>query len=48
MDRTGMTSLFPYATVFVLLAAVTMLFVRHGDSRPLPAKSKLEHFGAGD
>ena len=48
MDRTGMTSLFPYATVFVLLASVTMLFVRHGDSKPLPAKSKLEHFAGGD
>ena len=48
MDRTGMTSLFPYATVFVLLASVTMLFVRHGDSKPLPAGSRLEHFGAGD
>ena len=48
MDRTGLTSLFPYATVFVLLASVTMLFVRHGDSRPLPPGSKLEHFGAGD
>ena len=48
MDRTGMTSLFPYATVFVVLASVTMLFVRHGDSKPLPAGSKLEHFGGGD
>ena len=48
MDRTGMTSLFPYATVFVLLASVTMLFVRHGDSKPLPAGSRLEHFGGGD
>ncbi len=48
MDRTGMTSLFPYATVFVLLASVTMLFVRHGDSKPEPVGSKLEHFGAGD
>ena len=48
MDRTGMTSLFPYATVFVLLASVTMLFVRHGDSKPEPVGSRLEHFGAGD
>jgi len=48
MDRAGMTTLFPYATVFVVLASVTMLFVRHGDSKPLPAKSRLEHFGAGD
>ena len=48
MDKAGMTSLFPYATVFVLLASVTMLFVRHGDSKPLPVQSRLEHFGAGD
>ena len=48
MDKMGMTSLFPYATVCVVLASVTMLFVRHGDSRPVPAQSKLEHFGAGD
>ena len=34
MDKAGMTTLFPYATVFVALAFVTMLFVRHGDSKP--------------
>ncbi len=34
MDRAGLTTLFPYATVFTALAFVTMLFVRHGDSRP--------------
>ena len=34
MDRAGMTTLFPYATVFVALAFVTMLFVQHGDSKP--------------
>ena len=38
MDRLGMTVLFPYATVFVALAFVTMLFVRHGDSRPVAAR----------
>ena len=38
MDHMGMTVLFPYATVFVALAFVTMLFVRHGDSRPVAAK----------
>ena len=41
MDRTGMTVLFPYASIFVALAFVTMLFVRHGDSRPT-AKKGLE------
>ncbi len=34
MDNAGMTTLFPYATVFVALAFVTMLFVHHGDSKP--------------
>ena len=34
MDKWGMRVLFPYATVFVALAFVTMLFVRHGDSKP--------------
>ncbi len=34
MDRAGMTTLFPYATVFVALAFITMLFVMHGDSKP--------------
>jgi len=48
MDRVGMTSLFPYATVFVVLAAFTMVFVRHGDSKPIPAKSRLEQFDVGD
>jgi len=38
MDRAGMTTLFPYATVFVALAFVTMLFVRHGDSKPVARK----------
>ena len=34
MDRMGMHMLFPYAAVFTALAFVTMLFVRHGDSKP--------------
>ena len=48
MDKVGMTSLFPYATVFVVLASLTMAFVKHGDSKPIPAKSKLEQFDVGD
>ena len=34
MDRMGMHVLFPYAAVFTALAFVTILFVRHGDSKP--------------
>lgn len=33
-----MTTLFPYATVFVVLAFVTMLFVMHGDNKPIARK----------
>ena len=44
----GMTTLFPYATIFVALAFVTMLFVRHGDAKPADKKDLLEHLGADD
>ena len=45
MDKIGMTTLFPYATIFVAIAFGTMLFVKHGDSRPVQPKSKLEALG---
>lgn len=48
MDTIGMTSLFPYATVFVALAFFTMLFVKHGDAKPIPKKSVLENLDVGD
>ncbi len=38
MDKVAMTSLFPYASIFVGLAFFTMLFVKHGDSKPTAAK----------
>ena len=38
MDKLGMTVLFPYAVLFVAAAFVTMLFVKHGDSRPVVKK----------
>lgn len=47
MDTLGMTVLFPYGSVCVLLAFVTMLFVRHGDNRPTPV-SKIESLGGGE
>ena len=34
MDTLGMKILFPYAAIFAACAFVTMLFVRHGDSKP--------------
>jgi MFS family permease len=43
-----MTSLFPYATIFVSLSFITMLLVRHGDSRPRDVKPSLESFAEAD
>ncbi len=43
----GYRVVFPYATVFTVLAFVTMLFVRHGDVRP-DRKSLLENLDVGD
>ena len=34
MDTLGMKTLFPYAAIFAAGAFVTMIFVRHGDSKP--------------
>jgi MFS family permease len=48
MDKVGMTTLFPYGCIFVLLSFVTMFFVKHGDNRPTPAGSKLEAFDVDD
>ena len=38
MDKLGMTVLFPYAAIFTALAFVTMIFVHHGDSKPVAKK----------
>ena len=47
MDKVAMTSLFPYAAIFVGLAFVTMSFVKHGDSK-VEAKKGLEAFDTDD
>ena len=47
MDRLGMGILFPYAVVFVAGSFVTMLFVRHGDSK-IQTKKGLEAFDIED
>ena len=41
-------TLFPYSVVFSLLSLTTMMFVRHGDSKPIKKKSSLEHFDIDD
>ncbi len=49
MDAFGtMRILFPYAALFVAASFVTMLFTKHGDSKPEQPKSKLEMLSGGD
>ena len=48
LQYVGYWTLFPYGALFVALAFFTMMAVRHGDSKPIPPKSKLEALDAGD
>lgn len=49
MDLVGnMSPLFPYASICVALAFITMFFVKHGDSKPVAKKSALENFDIDD
>ncbi|MCH5159500.1 MAG: MFS transporter [Clostridiales bacterium] len=49
MDAFGsMSVLFPYASIFVAMSFVTMLFVKHGDSRPETPKDKMEMLAGAD
>ena len=48
VDNIGWRTLFPYGAIFVALSFVTLLFVKHGDSRPEAPKSKLESFDVED
>lgn len=44
----GYSILFPYAVLFTVLAFITMLFVKHGDSKPASKKNILENFDNED
>lgn len=44
----GYKVLFPYAVLFAALSFVTMLFVKHGDSKPARKKDLLESFDTED
>ena len=48
LEHISYRTLFPYAFVFSCLAFVTLLIVRHGDSRPERKKHFLEHFDVED
>lgn len=44
----GYNVLFPYAVLFSALSFVTMLFVKHGDAKPVKKASVLENFDTED
>jgi MFS family permease len=48
MDNLGMKTLFPYATVFVGLALITMILVRHGDAIPVKAQNATDYIPDAD
>ena len=48
LENISYRTLFPYAVVFSLLSLSTMLFVKHGDSKPPKKKSALENFDVED
>ncbi len=48
MDEWGSKYLFLYAMICVVISIVLMIFVKHGDSKAPPPKSKLELLGADD
>jgi MFS family permease len=48
LEHVSYRTLFPYAALFMALAFCTMLMVRHGDSKPVTPKDKLEMLDVGD
>lgn len=48
LEKVSYRTLFPYAVFFSLASLCTMLFVRHGDSRPMKKAAVLEHFDTED
>lgn len=48
LENIGYRILLPYAVFFSTLSFITMLMVKHGDSKPLAKKSALENFDIED
>ncbi len=48
LENIGYRILLPYAVFFSTLSFITMLMVKHGDSKPLAKKSALENFDVED
>ena len=48
LEHFSYKTLFPYAVIFSFGSLLTMLLVKHGDSRPVQPKSVLENFDVDD
>ncbi len=48
LEHFSYRTLFPYAVVFSVGSLLTMLMVKHGDSKPVQRKSMLENFDVDD
>lgn len=48
LQKVSYSTLFPYSCVFSAVAFLTMLMVKHGDTRPVAKKSMLENFDIDD
>lgn len=48
LENVGYRTLFPYSVTFCILAIITMLQVKHGDSKPAKKKSALENLDVDD
>lgn len=44
LDKVGFSTLMPYGAFFVAIAFFTMLFVKHGDSKPVAPANRMESF----
>ncbi len=48
MQYVGYAVLAPYAALMVAISLITISMSRHGDSKPIPPKAKLEAYDAGE
>ena len=48
LEHVSYRTLFPYSVIFCILAFITMSMVKHGDSKPMQKKDKLENFDVED
>lgn len=48
LEHVSYATLFPYAAVFMAIAFITMMMVKHGDVKPLRKGDVLESFDVGD